>query len=99
MNKHQFSLLKTYLFGFNYNGGEPNEVIAGRPTLIYENRILFHFLYGHHSLSETVKKEDIVAVGDNEDDTVSVLGWNGRFKIINHQKFDDLLKKGAIKLE
>lgn len=99
MEKHQFSLLKTHLFGFNYNRGEPDEVIAGKPTLIYDNKILFHFLYGHHSLSETIKKEDIVAVGDNEDDTVSVSGWSGRFKIINQKKFDDLLKKGAVKLE
>lgn len=99
MNNHQFDLLKTYLFGFNYNGGEPNEVIAEKPTLIHNERILFNFLYGHHSLSEFIKKEDILAVGDNNNGTVLVSGWNGKFKIINQQKFDELVERGALELE
>ena len=94
-----FNEQNIYLFGFNYNGGYPNEVIAQKPTSIEEDRVLFHFSYGHHSLSEFVKKEEILAVGNNQKGTVRISGWSGKFEILNHQKFDELVSNGVIKLK
>jgi hypothetical protein len=44
-------------FGFNYHGGEPNEIIVSKITQVYKHDVLTHFLYGHHSLSESIKKK------------------------------------------
>lgn len=99
MNKHAFDLGNTYLFGYNYNGGEPTDVIAEKPTSIDENKILFNFLYGHHSLSEYVPKEDIIAVGDIVNGTTSIMGWSGKFLILNQEKFEELLKTKALQLK
>ena len=96
---HTFSADNTYLFGYNYNGGEPNEVIAEKPTSIDVEKILFVFSKGHKSLSEYIKVQDIVAVGNNELGTIKILGWSGKFQIINQQKFDELVKSGAIELK
>ncbi len=94
----QFNLQDFYLFGFNYNGGEPDEVIVAKPTAIYEDKILFHFLYNYKSLTEDVYKKDIIAVGDING-TVAIAGWTGKYKIINQEVFDDLVSKGVIVLK
>ena len=94
----QFNLEDFYLFGFNYNGEEPDEVIVAKPTAIYEDKILFHFLYNYKSLAEDVYKENIIAVG-NIDGTVSIVGWTGKFTIINQEVFDDLVSKEVIVLK
>ena len=98
MESIQFNLQNFYLFGFNYNGGEPDEVIVAKPTAIYEDKILFHFLYNYKSLAEDVYKKDIIAVGDING-TVAIAGWTGKFTIINQEIFDDLVSKGVIVLK
>lgn len=94
----QFNLEDFYLFGFNYYGGEPDEFIVAKPTAIYEDAILFHFLYNYKPLAGDVYKENIIAVG-NIDGTVSIVGWTGKFTIINQEIFDDLVSKGVIVLK
>jgi hypothetical protein len=79
-------------FGFNYNGGEHDEIIVSNITSIRkENGIrtfLCHFLYGHHSLSEFIKEQDVLAIG--HEDGVKLRGWRGKFKIL---KETELLKQ------
>jgi len=76
-------------FPFNYNGGEADEIIVNNITSVNENRrtVLVHFLYGHHSLAEFVKFEDILAIGNNESGEDRIIGWSGKFDIVNHGHF------------
>ncbi len=69
-------------FGFNYNGGEPNDIIVSNITSKHENCFLVHFSYGHQSLSEFVKPENIFAIGNNENGISKIKGWTGKFDII-----------------
>lgn len=71
-------------FGFNYNGGIPTEIIVSDITSIEENEVLVHFLYGYKSMSEYIKKEDIIALG-NMDGQDKIIGWSGNFDIIQPQ--------------
>ena len=98
VDRHQFSCKNYYMFGFNYNGGTPDEVIVEKPTSIDDNTILFHFDYGHKSLSEYVKKENIVAVGD-KDGAFEVAGWKGRYSVLNKQEFLKLIQSGALEIK
>lgn|GEM_PF-1469788 len=97
--KHQFSCENHYVFGFNYNGGTPNEVIVEKPTEINNDSILFHFLSDHRSISEYIRKEDIIAFGD-EDGAFEIEGWSGRYTItiLNKKEFINLIKSGALKV-
>ncbi|RJQ29123.1 hypothetical protein C4565_02565 [Candidatus Parcubacteria bacterium] len=95
---HVFNHQNYYMFGFNYNGGTPDEVIVEKPTSIDEEKILFHFLHGYKSVGEYINKEDIVAVGE-EDGAFEVAGWTGRYTILNKQKFIDLIKSGALEIK
>jgi hypothetical protein len=79
-------------FGFNYNGGEPNEIIVDNITEIYEKDVLIHFVYGYKSLSESVKKEDILAIG-NSKGRGRIKGWTGSYDILNQEKIDNILNK------
>lgn len=80
------------VFGFNYNGGEPNEIIVDNITEVYEKDVLIHFLYGYKSLSETIKKEEILAIG-NSKGKGTIEGWGGTYDILNQEKIDKILKK------
>lgn len=68
-------------FGFDYNGGEPKEIIVAQITEVYEKDVLVHFLYGHHSLGEFVKKENIIAKGDTNGVT-KIKGWSGKYHLL-----------------
>jgi hypothetical protein len=78
-------------FGFNYHGGEPTEIQVTNITKVYEDRVLVHFLYGHHSLGEFIKNEDIIAIGNPEGET-KIKGWTGKFDLLNEEKFLSLNK-------
>lgn len=69
-------------FGFDYNGGEPKSIEVSNITSISDYGILVHFIYGHHSLAEYVKKENIIAIGNPEGKS-KIHGWNGSFDVVN----------------
>ena len=69
-------------FGFNYNGGKSTEIMVSSITEVSEHGILCHFLYGHHSLAEYVKKDEIIAIG-NESGKSEISGWMGNFDVVN----------------
>lgn len=96
---HQFSTERYYMFGFNYNGGEPNEVIVEKPTMINKSGLLFVFLYGHKSLSEHIPFESIVAVGEEDGGEAAIKGWTGSYTILNQPLFDALVHSGVICLK
>lgn len=88
-------------FGFNYNGGEPNEIIVDNITEVYKNKetveqVLVHFAYGHHSLGEFVKREDILAIGDSQSKG-KIKGWTGNYNILNEKKVNEILLKNKYK--
>lgn len=95
---HKFSAKNCYMFGFTFNGDEPDEVIVEKPHRIEDNRMFFIILYGYKSINEDRSFDEIVAVGDHENGTVSVLGWAGKYTILNQELFDSLLKSGALQL-
>jgi len=72
-------------FPFTYNG-ERKEIIVDNITSVSDKEVLVHFLYGHHSLAEYIKKEDIIAVGDMNA-SGRIKGWIGTFNILkpNHE--------------
>jgi hypothetical protein len=81
-------------FGFNYNGGKPTEIIVSTITEVYndQDQVLTHFNYGHRSLGEFIKKDEIVAVGDHESGTENIKGWTGKFVILNRKLYNELNK-------
>ena len=81
-------------FGFNYNGGKPKEIIVSTITEVYDDQdqVLSHFDYGHRSLGEFIKKDDIIAVGDNEKGIEKINGWSGKYVILNRELYNELNK-------
>ena len=71
-------------FGFNYNGGESDEIIVSNITSKHRDEFLVHFMYGHSSLGEYVKPENIVAIGNTEGHT-KIKGWSGNFDLISSE--------------
>ncbi len=69
-------------FGFDYNGGEPSTIIVDKISKVYDDSVLVHFLYGHHSLAEEIKKDEIIAIGNLESGESELNGWGGRFDIL-----------------
>ena len=78
-------------FGFNFNGGEPNEIIVNEIDEIYPDKFLVEFLYGYKSLSEYIKKEKILAIGNNETGEGKIKGWSGKYDILNKKEIDRIL--------
>ncbi len=68
-------------FGFNYNGGEPDELIVSNITSLHDGGFIVHFLYGYKSLSEFIKSEDVLAIG-NPDGKIKLKEWRGSFDLI-----------------
>jgi hypothetical protein len=80
-------------FGFNYNGGKPNQIIVDNITEVFSDEVLVHFMYGLKSLSEIVKKEDILAIGNEKTGEGKVYGWSGKYDILNQKRIDEILAK------
>lgn len=99
MPEHNFSTQEHYMFWWPHGClGKPTTIVE-KPTSIYSDKILFHFLYGYKSESEFVKKEEIIAVGDNEKGTVEVKGWSGKYRILNQQLFNKYIEEKVIELK
>lgn len=77
-------------FGFNYHGGEPDEIMVTNISFAHPNYFIVHFLYGHHSLAETVYRDKVLAIGDSAGKN-GIKGWNGNFIIVD--KKNKLLKE------
>lgn len=71
-------------FGFSYNGGKANEIMVTGITGIHKGAFIVHFLYGHHSMSELIKQEDVLAIGNTNGET-KIKGWSGKFDLINSE--------------
>ncbi len=69
-------------FGFDYNGGEPKEIVVSNITSLHDGGFIVHFLYGHKSLSEFIKYDNVLAIGNAEGKT-KIKGWSGYFDLIN----------------
>jgi len=78
-------------FGFNYNGGKPKEIIVDNITKVYEKETLVHFMYGHKSLSEIIRREEILAIGNNDSGKDSIRGWKGKYDILQPKKLEKIL--------
>ena len=73
-------------FGYNNNGGEPNEIIVTNITIADGEDLIVHFIYGsHHSRSESVKRKDVLAIGNPDDGNSKLKGWRGMFDIIQEE--------------
>lgn len=68
-------------FGYNHNGGEPNEIFVANISFKREKYVTVHFMYGHHSIGETVNYEDIIAIGDMSA-SGKIKHWGGKFNIL-----------------
>lgn len=80
-------------FGFNYHGGEPNEIIVDNITQVYEDKVLVHFIRGWTSLAEFVKKDKILAIRNSETGEGTIEGWSGKYDIINQKSIDEILER------
>ena len=68
-------------FGFNYNGDKHDEIIVDRITMVMDDKVLVHFMYGYKSLGEWINKDDIIAIGDSKS-SGKINGWTGNFNIL-----------------
>lgn len=80
-------------FGFNYNGPIPKEIIVSDIVDIIGDDVLVCFLYGYKSLAEVVKKENILAIGNNETGEGKIKGWSGKYDILNQKEMDEILAR------
>lgn len=79
-------------FGFDYNSRTNlTEVLVERISFVNEGSFTVHFMYGHHSLGETVKFADVLAVGSMEEGTHGIKGYRGKFILL--QPDNELLKR------
>lgn len=81
MNISDIDMDTHFAFQWTWNG-EEDEIIVAKPTMIYDDCVLVHFLHGHHSIGEHVRYEDILAIGDAENGTHGIKGWSGRYRLI-----------------
>lgn len=77
-------------FGFNYNGGEPNEIIVDDISIIGEDYVIVPFVYGYETLEKIIKKEDILATGNNKSGKEKINGWSGKYDILNKEKINEI---------
>lgn len=98
MPNYEFAMGHYYMFIF-VHGPLGECAIVETPTKITEEELLFHFLLGLKSEAEYVKKENILAVGDYENGTVEILGWSGKYTILNQKLFNKYINSGIIKLK
>ena len=68
-------------FVFSYNGEEESIIVSNITSISSDGSYLVHFMDGHNSLGEHVKKENILAIG-NLDSNIRIKGWGGRYDII-----------------
>ena len=80
-------------FGFDYNGGKPNEIIVDNISSIIKKDVIVHFLYGYKSLSEVIKKKNILAIGETRVGKGSIKGWEGDYHILDQEKIDEIKKR------
>lgn len=66
-------------------------------TNLYKDKVLCHFYRGHRSESEFIKKNDIIAIGDNENGDVQLHGHKGNFIVLRPEKLT-LGKSGKYEL-
>ena len=57
------------------------DIIVDRVTSINNDEVLIHFLYGYKSEAEWIKKDKIIAIGDNNFNG-KIDGWSGNFNIL-----------------
>lgn len=69
-------------FLFDYHGGKNTHVEVAKISFIRDNSFIVHFNYGHHSLAEDIKFDDVIAIGDNDEGTVKFKGWRGKFTLL-----------------
>ncbi len=79
-------------FGFSYNGGKPNEIIVDNITSIVHGKLVVHFLYGYKSMCEVIKKEDVLAIGD-EHGKGEIKWWHGKYHILNQEEIEKITKR------
>lgn len=61
---------------------DDREIIVSQISQVTDDgRFLVFFLWGHHSCSEFIKKEEVVAIGNMEGDA-GIKGWTGKFDLI-----------------
>jgi hypothetical protein len=68
-------------FAWQWNGDREKEVWVSNITTRQKGYSVVHFLYGHHSISEIIKDEEVIAIG-NPDGTAKMPGWRGSFDVL-----------------
>ena len=97
-NAYQFSLENLYMFHWPFGVYDLPTVIVSKPLFMDSEEIVFLFLYGYRSEFYSVKKKEILAVSDNNG-TVRVKGWKGRYKILNEELFNKNIEEEIIELK
>ncbi len=94
------------MFGWSFHGGcrdhvVPEEIMVSQISGIFHDGklVMTHFLYGYKSLSEDMTLDKIVAIGDNENGTIEVVGWGGKYRVVNQELFDKYVSDGLIKFK
>lgn len=81
-----FNLNKPQHYGFVWHYGcHGPEIIVCQPTYVdFENRYMtMHFMQGLRSEAETVKFDDIIAIG-SESGSHKIKGWSNSYTVINN---------------
>ncbi|MEI6022570.1 MAG: hypothetical protein WCQ32_01890 [bacterium] len=97
-DNYAFSLEEHYMFSWKYGIGNKPSIFVEQPTSIEKDTVLFHFLNGHSSESEFIKKDEILAVGIKEKG-VQVKGYGGSYRILNQTLFKKYLQEGVVELK
>jgi|GEM_PF-2658104 len=72
---------------FEFKFGHPSSSIeVSDITSIHGDSVLCHLYMGHKSESEFIKKNDIIAIGDDKNGDVQLHGWGGKFIVLRPEK-------------
>lgn len=70
-------------FAWSYNSGDERKTIeVANITYRQKGYSIVHFLYGYKSVSETIKDEDVIAIGNLETGKTKIHGWGGTFDVL-----------------
>ena len=95
--EEHFSLEKYYMFVYTYTSVH-YKIIVCKPEKIFKQFVYFVFPFGNGTLHQIVKKEDILAVDDSDNGDTEIIGWTGKYRLLNRNLFYEYYYKDLIEL-
>jgi len=67
------------------------EIIVDCVSKILKDKVLIYFM--GITIQYEIKKENILAIGNNETGEGKIKGWSGKYDILNQKEIDEILAR------